>query len=498
MHALKAVEPASEKTHTFIRPGSSPSSLISSSPEDGSQSRDMSVFSRSSPSSSSPSVMLDVQKPTSPLLETSAAFAVIHSRTTSHNLIQAFLSKCFPSGWASQINRSWLPLLSELPTTMRSDPLELSSIALSASVMGHESQDFSLISLGLKCYTQGLNQLRKALRHPILMKEDSTLAACMALNLYETIECPSKGSDGYFSHCHGLLALIQARGVERHSSGAGHRLFLGIRVPGILYALSRSASTILLDPPWMEVPWKELPKTHLDRVTDCLVAAPGILERVPLLRHLSPHQQAELILELADECWQVDKELDIIDIEIRAANPSPLYTTVSSRINPSADQDGCINMFPLAFCFSEPAIASALTLLWATRSMLWSGLGSLYKHYEMLEQFYSLNPELLNEHTSICEHPGSMKCLPALEQREDYLSMAHNVCQSIEYFLQDEMGMIGALSVTPAIGIVIDALKNWPNHSEEIQWLHASLGLIGRKGARVLDYYKPQNSAPNK
>jgi hypothetical protein len=65
------------------------------------------------------------------------------------------------------------------------------------------------------------------------MEEDSTLAACMALNLYETIECPSKVSDGYSSHCHGLLALIQARGVERHSSGAGHRLFLGIRVPGV-------------------------------------------------------------------------------------------------------------------------------------------------------------------------------------------------------------------------------------------------------------------------
>ncbi|KAJ5988067.1 hypothetical protein N7481_003277 [Penicillium waksmanii] len=465
--------------------------------EDGAQSRGMSALSRSSPSSSSPSVMLGIQEPTSPLPETSAGYVLIKSRAARHNLIQAFLSKCFPSGWASRTNRSWLPLLSELPATMNSNPLELSGIALAASVIGRERQDLSLISLGLKCYTQGLNQLRKALRHPILTKEDSTLAACMALNLYETIECPSEGSGGYFSHCHGLLALIQARGVERHSSGAGHRLFLGIRVPAILYVLSRSASTILLEPSWMEGPWKELPKTHLDRVTDCLVAAPGILERVPLLRYLGPHQQAELILELVDECWRVDKRLDLIDSEIRPASSIALYTTVPSRINPLADQDGCITLFPLVLSFSHPAVASALTLLWATRSMLWSGLCSLYKHYEMLKKMYSLNPELLNEHTSICENTGSMKCLPALEQREQYLSMAHNVCQSIEYFLQDEMGMIGALSVTPAIGIVIDALKNWPNHSEEIKWLHASLGLIGRKGARVLDYYKPQNSAPN-
>ncbi|KAJ5751093.1 hypothetical protein N7533_008121 [Penicillium manginii] len=380
---------------------------------------------------------------------------------------------------------------------MNSDPLELSSIALAASVIGRERQDSSLLDLGLKCYTQGLNQLRRALRHPLLMEEDSTLAACMALNLYETIECPSKVSDGYFSHCYGLLALIQARGVERHSSGAGYRLFLGIRVPGILYALNRSASTILFDPLWMDGPWKESPKTHLDRVIDCLVAAPGILERVPLLAYLDPHQQAELVLELVDECWQVDNKLDMIDSEIQSSSLSPLYTTVPSQINPLADQDDCINMFPLAFSFSEPAISSALILLWATRSMLWSGLGGLYKHYEMLRGYYSVNSALLNEHTSICEHSGSMKCLPALEHREDYLSMAHNVCQSIEYFLQDDMGMIGALSVTPAIGLVLDALKNWPNNSEESKWLHASLGFIGRKGARVLDYYTRQNSPSN-
>lgn len=247
----------------------------------------------------------------------------------------------------------------------------------------------------------------------------------------------------------------------------------------------------------MDGPWKELPKTHLDRVTDCLVAAPGILERVPLLPYLGPHQQAELILELVDECLQVDKRLDMIEREMQSSSSAPLYRTVPSRINPLADQDSFTNIFPLTFSFSDSNIAPTLTLLWAIRSILWSGLGSLHRHYDMLRGYLSLNPALLNEYTSICEYPGSIKCLSALGHREDYLSVAHNVCQSIEYFLQDEMGMIAALSVTPAIGLVIDALKNWPNHSEEIRWLHASLGLIGRKGARMLEYQNQQDSTPN-
>lgn len=51
--------------------------------------------------------------------------------------------------------------------------------------------------------------------------------------LYEALECPTAGSEGYFSHCHGLLALVQARGVHAHASGAGHQLFLGLRAPGV-------------------------------------------------------------------------------------------------------------------------------------------------------------------------------------------------------------------------------------------------------------------------
>lgn len=65
------------------------------------------------------------------------------------------------------------------------------------------------------------------------MKEDETLAACMALNLYEAIECPGSDSEAYFNHCNGIIALIQARGAYAHSSGAGRVLFLGARIPEV-------------------------------------------------------------------------------------------------------------------------------------------------------------------------------------------------------------------------------------------------------------------------
>jgi len=314
----------------------------------------------------------DENPPTS-MFQTSLKYKALQQLNERQNLIQAFLCKCFPKGWASRSTRSWLPLLSELPTKADGELLELSGLALAASNLGRGTQNLYLMNLGLKCYTQGLRLLRRALRHPDLMKEDATLAACMTLNLYEIIECPGRGSDGYFGHCHGLLAMIQARGVSRHSSGAGHRLFLGIRIPGvslqhrdmlfdfiliggkILYALNHGVTTVLQESSRMEDHWEDSPKAHLDRVTDCLVSAPGILERVPLLPYLNPPQQVELVWELVEEYWQVDRQLDIIEAEMNST--SSIYTTVPSTINPLAELGIDFN-FPIAYTFRDSTLAS--------------------------------------------------------------------------------------------------------------------------------------------
>jgi hypothetical protein len=187
------------------------------------------------------------------------------------------------------------------PTT-KVDALRISSMAVAASAVGRMSQNIPLVKQSLTYYAQGLHQLQRALYDPDLMQHDETLAACMALSLYEAIQCPNSGTSGYFGHCHGILALIEARGAQAHSSGAGHQLFRGARIPGvsashaylsfstfiklfkILHALQAQTSTVLIDPVWIEQPWVTIPKTFLDRVTDCFTKAPGILVRLPLLQ----------------------------------------------------------------------------------------------------------------------------------------------------------------------------------------------------------------------
>lgn len=210
------VQPAAEKTHIYLRP--TPSEKHD--PSEG-----------SAPVSSPPITEIQRVKGACSFYETNSAYQLIQSRIECHNLIQAFLSNCFPSQWVSTSPQSWIPILGELPT--KAGTLEISTAAVAASAIGNMFHMPDLVKTSHLYYTQGLRQLQRALLDPLLMLEDETLAACMALSLYEALECPTAGSEGYFSHCHGLLALVQARGVHAHTSGAGHQLFLGLRVPGV-------------------------------------------------------------------------------------------------------------------------------------------------------------------------------------------------------------------------------------------------------------------------
>ncbi|KAJ5641814.1 hypothetical protein N7490_005814 [Penicillium lividum] len=434
------VQPAAEKTHTFIRP-----SEQDKSPQQSPTSAPVTEIQRVS------------------FLETSPAYQLIQSRIESHSLVQAFFSNCFPPEWVS-----WITLLGQLPT--KAETLEISTVAVAASAIGTMFHMPDLIQQGHRYYTQGLRQLQRSLNDPLLMREDGTLAACMALSLYEALECPGAGSEGYFSHCHGIMALMQARGVHAHTSGAGHQLFLGLRVPGILYALQRSTSTPLFESIWMEEPWAGYPKSSFDRVTDCFAHAPGILERAKTIPSFHFNNQLVLVYELVQECWQVDKSLDAIYDDIQIA-PGPSYWSIPSQNIFDFDAD----FVPIVFWFSNISIARTLILLWATRTMLWSGLCNLYKHAEFLATIEGCTP--------VTGETG----LPSLGHREDYISMAHHVCQSVEYFLQNDMLLAGPISVSPALGIVLDSLQH-RYHPQEVAWLQSALEVVQGKGLRALEY----------
>lgn len=126
---------------------------------------------------------------------------------------------------------SWLVLVSELPGL--TPALESSILAMCAAKIGRLYDDPVLVRASLKSYGAGLWELQKALWDPGLMYRDETLAACMALWMYEVIECPAATVSGWISHFDGCEKLVQLRGPQAYSSALGHHVFITFRTTAV-------------------------------------------------------------------------------------------------------------------------------------------------------------------------------------------------------------------------------------------------------------------------
>lgn len=127
--------------------------------------------------------------------------------------------------------KNWMMIIPTLPVIGKA--LESSILALSTARLGRMRGNDSLVHESLKLYTQGLWELQKALWNPRLMYQDDTLGACMALKMYEVLECPGGTTSAYLSHQTGCDRLIQLRGVQAHTSEFGRLLFSSFRYHGV-------------------------------------------------------------------------------------------------------------------------------------------------------------------------------------------------------------------------------------------------------------------------
>lgn len=131
----------------------------------------------------------------------------------------------------NQLVHPWFMLLVDHPFTTKA--LESSVMAVCTARIGRDHDDMALVNESLNLYSLGLRELQKALWNPKLMYNDEILAACMALSMYEVVECPGGTYQGWLSHQNGSERLIQLRGAEAHCEGLGHRIFLTFRTTSV-------------------------------------------------------------------------------------------------------------------------------------------------------------------------------------------------------------------------------------------------------------------------
>ena len=402
----------------------------------------------------------------------------------------------------------WLRLVVTLPT--HSPSLVNALQAVSIGNIGFAQNDSYLHGQSLRYYTQALQELQKAISDPADMLTDDTLATCLLLGIYELIICPAKGKFGYASHQDGCARLIELRGPEAHQEGLGHSLFIAVRSLYTLRSMQQHATMFLTEPDWMQVPWTTAPKTESDHLWDCLARAPAIFQRADGFDTWTPLERLCNALEMIEDCWQIDAELEQLYTHLENSFPGPLFWPELSIMEDPADDGEMGKLFPVAFHFCHLRIAMIMTLYWATLCMSWHGMGLLYgvvadcsvecKDVDALQTRPSLLLDGLRnssadcpcktDSTVSCSNTFDVSKLPPLAHRTDFAAPGKNVCQAVEYCLQPEMLVSGPSSILAPLGIVVGTLQTYERYRREVAWGNGIFKKIEKERYPFLKYIR--------
>ncbi|KAL1899557.1 hypothetical protein Sste5346_002959 [Sporothrix stenoceras] len=462
-------------------------------------------------------------------------------------------------------SRNWLLNLSD--TSLDNAPaLESGMTALCMARVGRRSNNMALVQHSLRLYTKGLHQLQDAIHDPATQLADQTLAACMAFSMYEVAECPSRHLNGYYSHHTGGLALLKMRGPDAHITPLGHSLFVFMRLQQFIYALLMRKANFLCEPEWTNRPWQTAAKDPQDKFMDQMYCIPVLLEQTDKLSEAQKTIGVEAVIrgfwDIIGQYHTIYRCLMGWHKDLQAIVAGPLYWPELSTIEcPVFDNTSRGRPFAVAFHFPAFAIGQSVVLFWVISMMINHQIHWLYGRITELQSspgYMSTVPQAPKHGTdpltgaSFTANNWSEPTSPASSQStapdasplgsssspgsadspasapaeepsphgefppsaaamkaaaDDALSIlrtvSNNICQSIEYFLDDKMGDVGPLSMIlplttlrfvmsrmpPTKPCPPSPFPNRPNeYSDEVMWADFLIKYIGARGQQLAYY----------
>jgi hypothetical protein len=429
--------------------------------------------------------------------------------------------------------KSWLHTLPAISDT--SPALENAMLAVCTAKLGRMDANKDLMAKSFDLYTTALKELRLALKTEQGRMHDHTLAAVMTLTMYEFTECPERKVSGYFAHVDGAMELMRLRGPEAHAKGMPHCVFFGMRIHGCFRSLNTHQKCFLADPAWRVIPYTENPRGIYDDLMDVLLELPDALaendkaesierEGGGLLTATDEATRVKLLwhyLETIRLSWRMEYMLEDWFQRFEASLSGPLYHPELATMTSRTDDERTGKLFPVAFHFSAFILGHSMTLYWAASCMVRTALMLLYESLERNEEAIrasgeeapcscpshskadegfpmadasnliaiSVSPTTTPYKVAHCLRHFSTRNLPPLHHRADPEPLAWKVCQSVEYFLQERMGMLGSSVILPALIIIRDMLDLM--HGEfgrQKLWIAEMMGEIAKRGNGLAGY----------
>jgi hypothetical protein len=193
------------------------------------------------------------------------------------------------------------------------------------------------------------------------------------------------------------------------------------------------------------------------------------------------------ILDLIDRLWKADSQLLRFSKSLEEDTLGPVYWPVLTSESQVVEPDHLGKVFPVSFRFLDMRACHICLLYWATTAILNSSLGYTYK---LLAGVSATNDDCstANEslHKNAANFDGSQ--LPPLGHRIEVAISARNICQSLEFCLEDEHRDLGARAAVFPLKVAIETLNDTPGCERELLWAQASMLRVNGTGVRIMNH----------
>lgn len=182
---------------------------------------------------------------------------------------------------------------------------------------------------------------------------------------------------------------------------------------------------------------------------------------------------AESTLEILDRAQEWYKEF-----ESENGSSGPLYWPRFSSLSCSADDSANGKVVPISFYFPSFSLANCITAYWSTLMVGHAIVMIVYSvlvdpKYELLSSSSADDQDLYLLHS--LEDPKTVPAssFPQL-MREHYIkwkSMVTNICQSVEFMMQDKMGIVGPINTLSLLRGCSETIDSHAGMDRELTWI---------------------------
>jgi hypothetical protein len=246
--------------------------------------------------------------------------------------------------------------------------------------------------------------------------------------------------------------MIQLSPPEFFQCGVEHTLFIGFRpllvtfptfrqisfpsltfITQILKAFIRRKATFFADEEWVHAPFQHRQAAPLQDLLGVAAHIPGILEKIDLLPRLLPKTMAKSVQEAVTELMQAVSKLETWQACFLKSSPASHYWDRTSNNSTAVGYQ--------LLWYPSLSTANLFTYLWSFQLICLTHIHWVREHYlNMAEPIHTM-PQ---DHTLL---------------RETCLDLGVRIYRSMEFVMQEDFMLYGALSVKFPLQIACNTLN---------------------------------------